>query len=435
MSTIIQPDTRIVAPNGQPAREVLAKRGHVLRLRPWQHDVFEDQARFRVKVCGRRSGKTFEDACELIAAAVNKREQVVWYVAPTYKMAKEIMWAQLKKLVPRDYLRRKPLETDLLMEFLNGSIIQLKGGEDPDSLRGPGLDYLSCDEFAYLDERAWFEVLSPMLADRQGRATFSTTPAGLNWAFDLFNEQLKDPDWKSFTVTTLQSGGVTPAEIAKQKARMSKRIFKQEFEASFEAVGNRVYDAFDVNLNVRPDIADIPSKELLVGMDFNVNPMTCVLGVDVAGQLHVFDSLEVETSNTREVGQELRNRYPNRTIIICPDPAGSARKTSASGSTDFSILQEFGFIIDAAPAHHEVRDGINAVNAMLEDANGERKYFMHPRCMPTLGRAYSGLTYKKDTNIPEKNNLTHVTDAARYLIWQRFNHLAPKWRSVKVRYA
>jgi hypothetical protein len=425
----------LLAPNGRPAREELKRRGHRLILRPWQYDVFEHESRFRVKVCGRRSGKTFEDACELIRAAVNRREQVVWYVAPTYKMAKEIMWTQLKKLVPREYLRRRPLETDLLMEFVNGSIIQLKGGEDPDALRGPGLDYLSCDEFAYLDARAWYEVLSPMLADRLGRATFSTTPAGLNWAYDLFNEQYKDDEWKSFTVTTLASGGVPAKEIEKQKARMTARVFRQEFEASFEAVGNRVYDSFE-KANFRDDVQDIPSQELLVGMDFNVNPMSLTLGVAVGKtQLHVFDALEVDTSNTHEVAKELRARFPERTIVVCPDPSGKARKTSANNATDFTILQEQGFVIDAPNSAPEVRDRINTVNALACNALGERNLFIHTRCMPTLGRALTGLTYKPGTSIPEKNSLVHITDALGYLVWQRFNFLAPHWRSVKIRYA
>lgn len=404
-------------------------------LLEWQARVFTSESRFRVKVCGRRSGKTYEDALELVRAATRKRNQNCWYVAPTYKMSKEIMWATLKSVVPRQYLRRKPLETDLVMDFINGSMITLKGAEDPDSLRGPGLDWLSLDEFAYIDPRAWYEVMRPMIADRKGRANFSTTPAGLNWAYDLWLKAREGKKgWEGWQITTLESGNVDPEEISQARDEMSARTFKQEFEASFEAVGNRVYDGF-TEANVRDDIVDQPSQELLVGMDFNINPMSLVLGVKAGRQLHVFDALEIDTSNTLEVAQELRRRYPNRTIIVCPDPSGRARKTSAGGATDFTILESYGMVIDAPNAAPLVVDRINSVNGLICNAKGERNVFLHPRCMKTLGRALNGLQYKEDTRIPDpKSQLIHITDAFGYLVWQRFNYISPEWRQTRVRF-
>ena len=411
-----------------------------LLLSRWQYEVFTDPHRFRVKVCGRRSGKTFEDAVELVRAAVNKREQVCWYVAPIYSTCRDVMWPQLKKIVPREYLRRNPLESNLTLEFLNGSIIKLKSAEDPDSLRGPGLDYLSMDEFAFIQKRAWYEVLSPMIADRLGRATFSTTPAGLNWAYDMFLEEADDEEWKSFTVTTLQGGRVTAAEVNKQRARLSKRTFMQEFEASFEAVGNRVYDTFDAKgksglAHVSDEIVDNEQETLLVGMDFNVNPMSLVLGRAVGNQLHVFEAVEIDTSNTTEVAKYLRERWPDREIVCCPDPSGKARKTSAAGATDFTILRDHNIDIDAPNAAPPVRDRINAVNGLLENANGERNAFFHPQVMKTLGRSLNGLTYKEDTNIPDpKGGLVHITDAFGYLVWQRFNNISEDWQQVTTRF-
>jgi hypothetical protein len=409
----------------------------IITLSEWQGRVFTNPARFRVKVCGRRSGKSFEDAVELIAAAVAKRAQVVWYVAPTYKSAKEIMWRQLKMLIPRSYLKRKPLETELLFEFLNDSILQLKGAEEPDDLRGPGLDYLSLDEFAYIDPRAWFEVMRPMVSDRMGRATFSTTPAGLNWAYDLcMKGRGEHPDWASFQVTSLQGGRIPADEIAQARDELSARVFRQEYEASFEAVGSRVYEEYDKTHNMREDIVDLPSQELLVGLDFNVNPMSGVLGVRAADQLHVFEAFEIMTSNTTEVAKWLRERFPNRRIIICPDPSGKARKTSAAGATDFSILEEHGMEIDASNAAPTVKDRINAVNALFCSAAGTRRCFVHPRVQKTLGRSLDGLTFKPGTNIPnQKGGLVHITDALGYLVWQQFNLLEDRdWSSVSVRY-
>jgi hypothetical protein len=206
-------------------------------------------------------------------------------------------------------------------------------------------------------------------------------------------------------------------------------------------VGNRVYAEFDSKgdlgkvRHVDDSIVDQPSQTLLVGMDFNVNPMSIVLGVNVGHQLHVFEALEIETSNTSEVATYLRERWPDREIIVCPDPSGKARKTSAAGKTDYTILQSHGMQIDAPNAAPPIRDRINAVNGLLENADGERNLFIHPSCMKTLGRSLNGLTYKDGTSIPNpKGGLVHITDALGYLVWQQFNTITEQWQQTPVRF-
>ena len=58
-----------------------------------------------------------------------------WYIAPTYKSAKQIAWRQLKAMVPKELFAAKN-EVDLSIELVNGSRIELKGGETADNLRG-----------------------------------------------------------------------------------------------------------------------------------------------------------------------------------------------------------------------------------------------------------------------------------------------------------
>jgi len=180
----------------------------------------------------------------------------------------------------------------------------------------------------------------------------------------------------------------------------------------------------------------LPSQELLVGMDFNVNPMSVTLGVKAGDQLHIFDAIEVATSNTEEVAQMLRQRYPNRRVIVCPDPSGNARKTSAAvGQTDFTILQRQGFYVDAAHKAPLISDRINAVQALLKDAAGTRRLLVHPKAR-ALVRSLDGLTYKEDTSIPDKNSgLDHMADALGYLVWQRFNLLETRRAVVRNLYA
>ncbi len=410
----------------------LARPVHEITLTNPQWSVFNDPARFRVLVAGRRFGKTYLSCAELARAAMSKKNAVCWYVAPTYRMAKEIAWDHLKATVPRAHLARSPNETELSVRLINGSKIALKGADNPDSLRGLGLDFVVPDEFAMLDKGLWEMVLEPALSDRQGRALFVGTPMGFNWAYDLYLGGINNakPSWKSWQFTTLDGGNVPPEEIEAKRSSMDPRAFRQEFEASFESLHGRVYDSFSRVLNVGDGVKDT-GGELLIGQDFNVNPMTSIIAVRSADELHILDALEINTSNTEETAQEIRRRYPKRTIVVCPDPSGKARKTSAPvGITDFTILQRFGFQIDAPNQAPLVVDRVNAVNAMLCDATGRRRLKIHPRCT-SLIKALDGQTYKPGTSIPDKTlGLDHPVDGLGYLVWQRFNLLANRAATV-----
>ncbi len=409
-----------------------------LELTDPQADVFESDARFRVLVAGRRFGKTYLSAVELAIAAGEKPRSVCWYVAPTYRMAKEIAWDAVKAIIPRTQLARKPNETELSIELINGSRISLKGADNADSLRGLGLNFVVCDEFAMIDPKLWEMVLEPALSDRLGRALFVGTPMGYNHAYDLYLKGLRrEHDWQSWSFTTIQGGNVPATEIEAKRASMDPRIFRQEFEASFETLQGRVYANFSrlesPAGNVDASIVDT-GGEILIGQDFNVNPMATIIAVKAGDECHVLDALEIPTSNTEEVAAEIRRRYPNRRVIVCPDPSGRARKTSAvAGVTDFTIMERQGFKIDAPASAPLVPDRVNAVQAVLMDATGRRRLKVHPRAV-ALVKALDGQTYKDGTSIPDKSlGLDHLTDALGYLVWQRFNLLvtAPRWGSAK----
>jgi hypothetical protein len=256
---------------------------------------------------------------------------------------------------------------------------------------------------------------------------FITTPKGFNWLYDLYlkGKDVTTTDWQSWQFTTLDGGRVTAQEVEVNKATLSGPLFAQEFLASFEQLRGRIYYNFEIDKHT-DDVEDT-GAELYVGMDFNVHPMTCVIAVRAADECHVLDAWELPTSNTQEMADELNRVYPNRKIIVCPDPSGKARKTSAPvGQTDFTILRRAGFEVRAPNQAPLVVDRENNTNAMLKDATGRRRLVVHPRAQPLI-KSYQGLTYKEDSegNITGQRDkaspLVHVADAGDYLLWQEFN--------------
>ena len=385
-----------------------------MRLTPPQSDIFQSPDRFRVVVAGRRFGKTFLSTAELLNKALSEPDQNVWYVAPTYKAAKEIAWDMLTSQIPIEYID-KTNETALTINLKNGSSISLKGAEKPDNLRGSSLDFVVLDEFADMRKEAWFEVIRPSLSDRQGGALFIGTPKGRNHFYDLYGKGVDDDEgWKSYQYTTIQGGNVPPDEIESARADLDERTFQQEYEAAFVSYSGVIYYGFKREESVRRHTAD--GHVIHVGMDFNLDPMSAVLMTRKGDTLHVFDEIVMFGSNTDEMVAELRERYGNGTIVIYPDPASRQRKTSAGGRTDLSILQNAGFEVRVRNHHAAVRDRINAVNSRLLSKDGQRRLYVDPKCKKVI-ESLERHTYKEGTSQPDKDGgFDHMNDALGYAV-------------------
>jgi hypothetical protein len=313
---------------------------------------------------------------------------------------------------------KKLNETELSIVLKNGSTISLKGLENFDSIRGGGYDFLVIDEFADCDPEAWFSVLRPTLADREGKALFIGTPKGMNWAKDLFDMSDSYPDeWAAFQYTTIDGGNVKPEEIEAARRTLDERTFRQEFMGTFETFSGRIFYAFDRKRNVHPWPLDnkLP-HDLHIGVDFNVDPICAVVFARVGNLIHVIDEIKIFGSNTDELAEEIKTRYPNNGIVCYPDPSGAARKTSAGGRTDHTILRNAGFRVIAPHSHNAVRDGINAVNAKLCSSSGEITMYVDPKCKYVI-ECLEKHTYKEGTSVPDKDSgFDHMTDAVRYAV-------------------
>lgn len=389
-----------------------------MKLSDPQQQVAYDPARFKVVAAGRRFGKTYLAIREIcFRARIPDRE--VFYVTTSYRAAKMIVWKPLKRRLQDLRWAKKINESELSILLKNGTTISLKGAEDPDKLRGVSLDYVVVDEAADTKLKVlWGEILRPALADRQGGALFIGTPKGKSNAFyDLYSaaKDLKNTAWSAYQFTTLEGGFVTEEEILSAKQDMSLRQFNQEFMATFETYENRVAWNFDRESNVIELPKDINTSIIHVGMDFNVNPATATIAVKLDDVTMIqIDELNVYSSNTDEIADEIVARYPNSKVFVYPDPAGSQRKTSANGNTDHKILENRGFVVKAPRKHDSVRDRINAANARLKNANGAVFYYIGLNCKHTI-ESLDKHTFKEGTGIPDKDSgHDHMFDALSY---------------------
>lgn len=233
-----------------------------------QMDVFQDPARFKLVVAGRRFGKSWLAASLCLIHALQETNQYgydvgsndtyVFYIAPTFEQAKQAVWAKLKEL-GQDVIKNIN-QNQGIFELVNGRKIVLKGADRPDTLRGPKLSFVVLDEYASMRPDVWEEVISPALADVRGEALIIGTPDGKNHFYDLYKDAasireeddqlgVEDPEWGAHTYQSTDNPTIPIQDemVAAARRGMSQEAIKQEYQASFHASGGHVFNKEDLH--------------------------------------------------------------------------------------------------------------------------------------------------------------------------------------------
>jgi len=244
-------------------------------LHPAQLEIFNSEKRFKIVAAGRRFGKSYLSAWLLLLNAIQADSKDVFYIAPTFQQAKDIMWAMLKDL-GRDLIAAAH-ENTAVLTLINGRKIYLKGSDRPETLRGVGLAYCVLDEYASMKPVVWEQIIRPTLADVRGGALFIGTPSGKNHFFDLYQDAFEDDDWDAFQFTSIDNPFLPADEVEAAKKTMSSMSFRQEFEASFETFTGGIF------------------KESWFKVDEEPEEGSYVIAIDPAG----FESIEKERNLKR----------------------------------------------------------------------------------------------------------------------------------------
>lgn len=257
----------------------------------WQVQVWDDKHRYKVINCGRRAGKSTLAAYKMAKFATEKEKLIVWYIAPTYKQAKQIMWMMLKEIMPKEAIS-KLNETELKLELLNGSRIELKGADKPDSLRGVRIDLAIFDEVAFFErwEESW-KVIRPTLMDSKADVIFISTPNGFNHFKDL--TEINHTDWKYFHFTTYDNPFIPKEEIEQSKSEMGEDGFAQEILGEFRKMSGLIYKDFNRDVHM-VEIPNIDGWTRCRAIDFGYGHKTCCIWIAInsdGSEMYVYDGI------------------------------------------------------------------------------------------------------------------------------------------------
>lgn len=371
------------------------------------------------------------------------RRAIYWHVLQTYAAA-EIAFNRYVALFPKStwpYLwAKRPNESEKTVFLTGQRQIHFKSGHKFQDLRAETLHGAIIDECRQQRKQLWFEIMRPMLGRYKGWCDFYSTPNGYDWVYDLYQTAQGDPEWARFHSSSAEAWWWTPEEIESARRSTSEPVFAQEYLAEFRSLtSGRVYYSFGEH-SKRLDCPWYsfrdwsPYHSVIVGMDFNVNPMHWTLGQTANHFWWWFDEIHLPDSNTPEAADVLVQKIslmkaagyqpPDADVILCGDQTAERRDTRGPGS-DYSIIHQklkaAGIRYrDATPKiNPAVRDRVNAVNARCKSTTGEVAMWFHPgQCKYTI-HDMERVVWKdsaKDFVLdPGKDgDLTHASDSIGY---------------------
>lgn len=387
--------------------------------------------RFPLVPAGRRSGKTERFKRFLVKQASAVIGQY-FAAAPTHAQAKKIFWDDLKAFTLSCLHPRKPSESDLIIYLPNGSEIHVIGLDKPQRIEGIPWKGGGIDEFADVKSDAWeanilpaLNTVNPLDPEYRAWCWLLGVPDGLNHYYDLCMraEAKADPN---FQVFHWKSAEILPEDvIVAMKHSMSAKQFKQEFEASFETAGGRIYE--DYSKANHTDARIEPHEQLMWMHDQNFTPLSSAIGVRRNGNdLYLLDEIVLTSAVSRQSALEFVEKFKdhrNKHVLIYGDPAGQAgeKHGHASDYTDIEgVLKAHGwtFTRKVKPAHPAIKDRQNAVRAKIKTADGTISLFVNPHTAKWCDKGLAtvqlqdGSTFQED----QKNQYQHITTAIGYCV-------------------
>ena len=389
---------------------------------------------------GSRSGKTF-GICRAIIIRASFVKSRHLCVRLKYNHAKTSLWYEtFPKVFDLCFpnLPVKQNKQDLFYTLPNGSEIWIAGLDEKERVEKIlGKEYSTiffneCSQIPYSSVSTALTRLAESNELTKMAYYDENPPTKRHWSYPLFLKGLDPNTWeprkdaKKYTsilmnpednLDNIDDDYLDLLEQLPERDRA--RFLKGEFT---EDSSGAIYYAFDREKHVK-DLVRHSGHNIILGMDFNVNPMTAVVAQIYNDTVHIIDEIYLENSHTKEMAEFIKNKYPGRWTII-PDSTGKRTQTSSAGWSDHQILKDSGFNVPHVQNPFRM-DRYNAVNNLLE----KQRVIIDSKCVKLI-RDLEQVSFKEGTNLPETKDpsLTHISDALGYLINYAFPIMKPTGR-------
>lgn len=236
------------------------------------HEAFDAGVKRIVQVWHRRAGKDLTDF-NLILAEALQNVGSYYYFFPKFNQGKRDIWEAIDNegtkfldYIPPGVLDGKPNDTELKLKFKNGSIIQIIGTDNYDSILGSNPKGCVFSEYQKQKPEVW-DYIRPILAANGGWAIFNFTPRGRNHAWKILQIAKDNPDTWEWQILTVDDTKVLPQEVLDQERKeMPEDTFRQEYYCEFLENAGAVFKNVDQCVDDKP-LTVTQDKVFQMGVD------------------------------------------------------------------------------------------------------------------------------------------------------------------------
>ena len=408
--------------------------GRVLRLQ-----MTEPQARFYQMTdkyplfCGGfGTGKTETLAQCAVRDAMHSSSALIALYEPTYDLVRLILAPRMQEKLTDLGIRYKYNKQENIIYTSSSQCgdFVLRTLENPARIIGYESYRAHVDEIDTLKleqaKQAWQKIIARNRQRPRGvknpfnRVSAYSTPEGYRFAWATWGKDPK-PGYVMVQAATYTNPFLPDDYVQSLRDSYPAQLIAAYIEGRFTNLSSgSVYPEFDRRLN-HTDAAMQEGEALHIGMDFNVLNMTAVISVIRDGlPLTVAELTGVRDTPT--MARMLKERYRDKghAVTVYPDASGGNTSSKDAGESDLSILRRHGLSIRVNNSNPAVRDRVNAVNALILNGDGERRWLINTDACPTLTEALEQQAYDKNGEPDKTTGHDHAVDATGYCLVNRW---------------
>ncbi len=387
------------------------------RQREFYETRKKPEVRYALYAGGVGSGKTTVGAYRFLDRAL-RYASTGYILSNSYEQLEQVAvqkameLGRRARLSPRIVWAHRRIEMDDLR-----SRIFFHSTQNFDLLRGVDMGFFWLDEARDTSLEAW-RVLQARLRDPTGpmKGDLTSTPCGIDhWLYGEFVSPERLPGRFTVTGTSYDNPHLPVGYLASLHDSYTGEFFDQEVNARFiDLAEGLCYPDFRRDRHADRLLAQVPGEPVHVGIDFNVNPMSAVFAHVNDGVIRVFSSWSERNSNTGSLIVRIRQVAGEGATHVTVYPDASGRNRHTNGRTDFALLKEAGFGIDAPYSNPLQMDRIEIVNRAFRDG----RLFVSNSAKELVQSLVRTRWKEGRREIDKSANLEHLSDALGYLVWQ-----------------